>query len=155
MTLSVSNAKESLEKLQHCLMGVSAWMTGSKLKLNPSKREFLLIETKLQREKISWDIARSCKVSKGHGKVKSTQNSSKYLVFAVFPLLCSLQMVMSSQGHSNVKLSIKTCDKSLLCSLQAVMTLGWTNSAISDSINTRKKEGGGVKNITYMITKRK
>ena len=46
--LSVSNAKESLE-LQHCLMGVSAWMTGSKLKLNPSKTEFL--GTKLQREK--------------------------------------------------------------------------------------------------------
>ena len=43
MSLSVSNAKESLEKLQHCLMGVSAWMTGSKLKLNPSKTEFLLI----------------------------------------------------------------------------------------------------------------
>ena len=35
MSLSVSNAN-SLEKLQHCLMGVSAWMTGSKLKLNPS-----------------------------------------------------------------------------------------------------------------------
>ena len=51
MSLSVSNAKESLEKSQHCLMGVSAWMTGSKLKLNPSKTEFLLIETKLQREK--------------------------------------------------------------------------------------------------------
>ena len=28
------------------------WMTGSKLKLNPSKTEFLLIGTKLQREKI-------------------------------------------------------------------------------------------------------
>ena len=44
-------AKESLEKLQHCLMGVSTWMTGSKLKLNPSKTEFLLIRTKLQRDK--------------------------------------------------------------------------------------------------------
>ena len=33
-------------------MGESAWMTGSKLKLNPSKTEFLLIEIKLQREKI-------------------------------------------------------------------------------------------------------
>ena len=32
-------------------MGVSAWMTGSKLKLNPSKTDFLLIGTKLQREK--------------------------------------------------------------------------------------------------------
>ena len=27
-----SNAKESLEKLQHCVMAVSAWMIGSKLK---------------------------------------------------------------------------------------------------------------------------
>ena len=48
MSLSVSSA---LEKLQHCLMGVSAWMTGSKLKLNPSKTKFLLIGTKLEREK--------------------------------------------------------------------------------------------------------
>ena len=37
MFLSVSNAKESLKKMQHCLICVSAWMTGSKLKLNPSK----------------------------------------------------------------------------------------------------------------------
>ena len=51
MSLSVSNAKESLAKLQHCLMGLSAWMTGSKLKLDPSKTEFRLIGTKLQREK--------------------------------------------------------------------------------------------------------
>ena len=51
MSLSGSNAKESLEKLQHCLMGVSAWMTGSKLKPNPRKTEFLLIRPKLQREK--------------------------------------------------------------------------------------------------------
>ena len=51
MSLSVSNAKNSLEKLQQWLMGVSAWMTGSKLKLNPSKTEFLLIETNLLREK--------------------------------------------------------------------------------------------------------
>ena len=43
--------RESFEKLQHCLMGVSAWMAGSKLKLNSSKTEFLLIGTKLQREK--------------------------------------------------------------------------------------------------------
>ena len=51
MSLSVSNAKESLETLQHCLMDVSAWMTGSKLKLNASKTKFLLIGIKLQREK--------------------------------------------------------------------------------------------------------
>ena len=51
MSLSVSNAKESLEKLQHCLIAVSVWMTGSKLKPNHSKTEFLLIGTRLQREK--------------------------------------------------------------------------------------------------------
>ena len=37
MALSISNAKESFEKLQQCLLGVSAWIIGSKLKLNPSK----------------------------------------------------------------------------------------------------------------------
>ena len=52
MSLSFSSAKESHEKLQHCVMAVSAWMTGSKLKLNPSKTDFLFIETKLQGEKI-------------------------------------------------------------------------------------------------------
>ena len=51
MSLLVSNANESLEKLQHCLMGVSAWMAGSELKLNPIKTEILSIGTKLQREK--------------------------------------------------------------------------------------------------------
>ena len=34
MSLAVANAKESLEKLQHCLMGVSARITGWKLKPN-------------------------------------------------------------------------------------------------------------------------
>ena len=51
MFLSVSNTKESLENLQHCVMAVSAWMTGSELKPNPIKTEFLLIGTKLQQEK--------------------------------------------------------------------------------------------------------
>ena len=37
MFLSVFNAKESLEKLQHWVMAVSAWMTGSKLKLNDGR----------------------------------------------------------------------------------------------------------------------
>ena len=56
MSLSVSNANESFEKLQHCLMGMSACMTGSKLKLNSSKTEFLLIVTKLHREKFLNDF---------------------------------------------------------------------------------------------------
>ena len=40
---------ESLEKLQ--IVAVSAWMTGYRLKLNPSKTELLIIGTKVQREK--------------------------------------------------------------------------------------------------------
>ena len=51
MSLSVSNAKESLEKLQHCLMGVPVWMTGFEQRLNPSKTLFLLIGAELQRKK--------------------------------------------------------------------------------------------------------
>ena len=51
MSLSASNPKESLEKLQHCVMAISAWMTGSKRELTPSKTEFVLIRTKLQQEK--------------------------------------------------------------------------------------------------------
>ena len=46
MALSVSKAKESYEKLLHCVMAVLAWMTGSKLKPNPSRTDFLLIGTK-------------------------------------------------------------------------------------------------------------
>ena len=48
MSQSVSNSKESSEKLQHCLLGAWAWMTDPMLKLNPSKTEFLLIGTNLQ-----------------------------------------------------------------------------------------------------------
>ena len=50
MSLSIYNDKESFENLPHCVVAVSAWMTGSKLKLNPSKTDFLLIGTKLQRD---------------------------------------------------------------------------------------------------------
>ena len=53
ISFSTSNARESLEKLQECILGVFAWMTGSKLKLNPGKTEFLLIGTKLQRKKFN------------------------------------------------------------------------------------------------------
>ena len=40
------------EKMQRCFMGESAWMTGSKLKLNLGKTKFLLIGSKLQWEKM-------------------------------------------------------------------------------------------------------
>ena len=39
-------ATESLKMVQSCITGVSAWMAQSKLKLNPSKTEFLLIGSK-------------------------------------------------------------------------------------------------------------
>ena len=50
-SLSFSKSQESIEKLQHCVMTVSAWMTGFKFKLNPSKTLFLLFGTTRQREK--------------------------------------------------------------------------------------------------------
>ena len=37
MSLSVLGSRAFLKNLQHCLMGVSAWMTESKLKLYPVK----------------------------------------------------------------------------------------------------------------------
>ena len=51
ISLIGDTATESLKMLQSCITGVSAWMAQSKLKLNPSKTEFLLIGSKLQREK--------------------------------------------------------------------------------------------------------
>ena len=51
ISLTGDTATESLKMLQSCITGVSAWMSQSKLKLNPSKTEFLLIGSKSQREK--------------------------------------------------------------------------------------------------------
>ena len=51
ISLTGDTATESLKMLQSCITGVSAWMAQSKLKLNPSKPEFLLIGSKSHREK--------------------------------------------------------------------------------------------------------
>ena len=51
ISLTGDTATESLKMPQSCITGVSAWMAQSKLKLNPSKTEFLLIGAKSQREK--------------------------------------------------------------------------------------------------------
>ena len=51
ISLTGDTATESIKMLQSCITGVSAWMAQSKLKLNPSKTEFLLIGSKSQREK--------------------------------------------------------------------------------------------------------
>ena len=50
ISLTGDTATESLKMLKSCITGVSAWMSQSKLKLNPSKTEFLLIGSKSQRE---------------------------------------------------------------------------------------------------------
>ena len=49
VSLAGDTATKSLKMLQSCTR-VSAWMAQSKLKLNPSKTEFLLIGSKSQRE---------------------------------------------------------------------------------------------------------
>ena len=51
ISLSGSEALESLTDLKPCVTDVFTWMTNSKLKLNPSKTEFIIIGSKQQREK--------------------------------------------------------------------------------------------------------
>ena len=48
ISLTGDTATESIKMLQSCITGESAWMAQSKLKLNPSKTEFLLIGSKSQ-----------------------------------------------------------------------------------------------------------
>ena len=51
ISLSGSEALESLAVLKACVTGVFTWMTNSKLKLNPNKTEFIIINSKNQRKK--------------------------------------------------------------------------------------------------------
>ena len=51
ISLSGTEALESLTDLKFCVTDVFTWMTNSKLKLNPSKTEFIIIGSKKQREK--------------------------------------------------------------------------------------------------------
>ena len=46
ISLSASGALESLTDLKSCVTDVFTWMTNSKLKLNPSKTEFIIIGSK-------------------------------------------------------------------------------------------------------------
>ena len=97
MSLSVSNAKESFEKWQHCLMGVSARMTGSKLKLNPSKTEFLLIGTKLQREKFFNNFP--CLIL---GKTQIHLHQLKFLVYYSTVALISENTYSKHVWHASI-----------------------------------------------------
>ena len=53
ISLTGDTATELLKMFQSCINGVSAWMAQFKLKLNPSKTEFLLIGSKSQRGKFN------------------------------------------------------------------------------------------------------
>ena len=53
LSLSLKNSDISLEILTKFLRDVSAWMSSRKLNINPDKTEFLLIGSKVQREKNS------------------------------------------------------------------------------------------------------
>ena len=60
LSLSLKNPDISLEILTKCLQDVSSWMSSRKLKLNPDKTEFLLIGSKVQREKNSKSFQQDC-----------------------------------------------------------------------------------------------
>ena len=53
VSFSVSNAEKSIEHLKSCLSDIASWMTDSRLKLNPSKTEFLLIGSSKHKSKFS------------------------------------------------------------------------------------------------------
>ena len=53
ISLSGSEASESLTDLKSCVTDVFTWMTNSKLRLNPSKTEFIIIGSKKNKEKSS------------------------------------------------------------------------------------------------------
>ena len=51
--LSHMNASVAVDKLNRCLQDVKEWMSASKLKLDPDKTEFILFDSKKQRERLN------------------------------------------------------------------------------------------------------
>ena len=47
------NASAAFDKLNRCLQDVKEWMSANKLKLNPDKIEFILFDSKKQRERLN------------------------------------------------------------------------------------------------------
>ena len=56
ISLSGSEASESLTDLKSCVTDVFTWMTNSKLKLNPSRTEFIIIGSKKTKRKVQRSI---------------------------------------------------------------------------------------------------
>ena len=52
VSLNAQNGTKVLKSLSDCLLDIRQWMQHTKLKLNPDKTEFLLIGSKLQRDKL-------------------------------------------------------------------------------------------------------
>ena len=52
LSLSQSNAQESVSTLSDCLTDILFWMESSKLKLNPDKTDLIIIGTKRQRNRV-------------------------------------------------------------------------------------------------------
>ena len=52
ISLSQSNAQESVSTLSDCLTDILSWMESSKLKLNPDKTDLIIIGTKQQRNRV-------------------------------------------------------------------------------------------------------
>ena len=52
ISLSQSNAQESVSTLSYCLTDILFWMEPSKLKLNPDKTDLIIIGTKQQRNRV-------------------------------------------------------------------------------------------------------
>ena len=52
ISLSQSNAQESVSTLSDCLNDILFWMESSKLKLNPDKTDLIIIGTKQQRNRV-------------------------------------------------------------------------------------------------------
>ena len=53
IALSQSDAHKSISSLSDCLTDISLWIKSSKLKLHYDKTEFIIIDTKQQRHKLS------------------------------------------------------------------------------------------------------
>ena len=51
--LTHKNVASALDKLSHCLEDVKRWLSTNKLKLNPDKTEFIVFDSKSQREKLN------------------------------------------------------------------------------------------------------
>ena len=51
--LTHKNVAHAFDRLKSCLVGVKKWLSANTLKLNPDKTEFIVLRSKIQREKLN------------------------------------------------------------------------------------------------------